>query len=452
MPPLSRRRLMKYAATLAAAAPFRVIAQTGAAPDLTLLAAVRDHLGYSVGFRRKFGTGIYSAPGRAIPPSLAAMTVRSITHRLAQSSDMRRTCALLHWRGSDGRLHGWLLDGTGVIASGASAGPYESLAFLLNALRVDARTATRAPIKRGSPRPPPPVFAAPTDPRAHFARARDTLLPGAIAAALAERSGRLLILPARDTGSAPYAALPLGDAMLADRWSTVILPDIETLADPQRTFDTRLDPRNALVVGNPDLSTDPAYEWSDLPGAAEEAQAFAKVFGLPPTRLLTGKAATRERVLAGIDNYGEASIVYLATHGLANSVNPMDGSFVALANGHLYGRDLRTPRFQAWAAWHPLVILSACQTALGKTFDGGTYGVARGWISAGAGQVVASLWNVSDTATQLLMLHFAEHAFLKRQPPEEALRLAQLDARNTFANDPAAWASFTLFGAPSAAG
>lgn len=452
MPPLSRRRLMKYAAALAAAAPFRVIVQTGAAPDPALLAAIRDHLGYSVGFRRKFGTGTYFAPGRAVPPSLAGMTVRAITRRLAQSSESQPTCALLHWRGSDGRLHGWLLDGTGVIASGASAGPYESLAFLLNALRVDARTATRAPVKRGSPRPPPPLLTPPTNPRAQIARARDTLLPGAIAAALAERSGQLLILPARDTGSAPYAALPLGDAMLVDRWSTVILPDIETLADPQRTFDTRLDPRNALVVGNPDLSTDPAYEWSDLPGAAEEAQAFAKIFGLPPARLLTGKAATRERVLAAIDNYGEASIVYLATHGLANSVNPMDGSFVALANGHLYGRDLRTPRFQAWAAWHPLVILSACQTALGKTFDGGTYGVARGWISAGAGQVVASLWNVSDTATQLLMLHFAEHAFLKRQPPEEALRLAQLDVRGAFANDPAAWASFTLFGAPSASG
>jgi len=452
MPHLSRRRLVTYAAALAATGPLRAVAQTGAPPDPDLLAAVRDHLGYSVGFRRKFGTGTYSAPGRAIPPSLAAMTVRSITHRLAQISDSQPTFALLHWRGPDGSLRGWLIDGTGVIASGASAGPYDSLAFLLNALRVDARTATRAPIKRGSPRPPPPLLTTPTEPRVQFARARDTLLPGAIAAALAARSGRLLILPARDTGSAPYAAMPLGDAMLADRWSTVILPDIETLADPQRTFDTRLNPRNALVVGNPDLSTDPAYEWSDLPGAAEEAQTFAKVFGLPPARLLTGKAATRERVLAAIDNYGEASIVYLATHGLANSVNPMDGSFVALADGHLYGRDLRTPRFQAWAAWHPLVILSACQTALGKTFDGGTYGVARGWISAGAGQVVASLWNVSDTATQLLMLHFAEHAFLKRQPPEEALRLAQLDARGAFANDPAAWASFTLFGAPSASG
>lgn len=453
MPHLSRRRLVTCAAVLAAAAaPFGAIAQTSAAPDPALLAAIRDHLGYSVGFRRKFGTGTYSAPGRAIPPSLAAMTVHAITRRLAQSSERRPTCALLHWRGPDERLHGWLLDGTGVIAAGATEAPYQSLAFLLNALRVDARTATRAPMKRGSPRPPPPFFATPTDPRAQLARARDTLLPGEIAAALAQRSGRLLILPARDTGSAPYAALPLGDAMLADRWSTVIMPDIETLADPRRTFDTRLDPRNALVVGNPDLSTDPTYEWSDLPGAAEEAQAFAKVFGLPPTRLLTGKAATRERVLAGIDNYGEASIVYLATHGLANSVNPMDGSFLALADGHLYGRDLRTPRFQAWAAWHPLVILSACQTALGKTFDGGTYGVARGWISAGAGQVVASLWNVSDTATQLLMLHFAEHAFLKRQPPEEALRLAQLDARGTFPNDPAAWASFTLFGAPSASG
>jgi len=139
MPHLSRRRLVTCAAALAANVPLRAIAQTGAAPDPDLLAAVRDHLGYSVGFRRKFGTGTYSAPGRAIPPSLAAMTVRSITHRLAQISDSQPTFALLHWRGPDGRLRGWLIDGTGVIASGASAGPYDSLAFLLNALRVGGR-------------------------------------------------------------------------------------------------------------------------------------------------------------------------------------------------------------------------------------------------------------------------------------------------------------------------
>jgi len=53
-------------------------------------------------------------------------------------------------------------------------------------------------------------------------------------------------------------------------------------------------------------------------------------------------------------------------------------------------------------AHHPLVVLSACQTGLGKVFDGGSYGVARGWLSAGAGQVVASLWRVSDEATKIL--------------------------------------------------
>ncbi|MFL9842021.1 CHAT domain-containing protein [Sphingomonas sp. ST-64] len=460
MPPLSRRRFIEGAASLTAIAPMSGRAQTitpdaaptAALPDPRLLLAIRDHLGYSVGFRRKFGTGIYSAPGRVVPQSQLLMTVRSIAHRLRLLSTEQPTCALIHWREPGGRLHGWLFDDTGAIATGSSAESYDSMAFLLDALRVDARTATRAPIKRGATRPPPPSVTAPTDPRAQFACARDQLLPGAIGKVLAQGRGRLLILPVRDTGSAPYAAMPLGDAMLADRWSTVILPDTEMLADPRRVFETRLNPRNALVVGNPDLSTDPAYLWSDLPGAAEEATAFAKIFEVPPTRVLTGKAATRERVLAGIDDYGEASIVYLATHGLANSVNPMDGSFIALADGHLYGRDLRTKRLEAWAAWHPLVILSACQTALGKTFDGGTYGVARGWVAAGAGQVVASLWNVSDTATQLLMLRFADHAFVKRKLPEEALRLAQLDARSAFGNDPAAWASFTLFGAPSAVG
>jgi hypothetical protein len=420
-------------------------------PDPRLLRAIARHMSYSVGFRRKFGTTIYVPPGQDASPAQAMMQYQRILQRLRSATDRAPTLALIHFYNTDQHLDAWLLDGNGIVAHGSSAGPYGGLQPLFDVMRVDARTATRSPRLRGQARMPPAPPAPPRDPQAELARTAQELLPGAVGEALAAREGRLLILPARDSGSAPYATLPLGEGMVADRWSTVILPDIDTLADPMRVFNAgQLNPRNALLLGDPDLSSDPIYDWTAIPETLGEVQDFAEAFGIPPSRLLTGKDATRARLLAAIDNYGEASIVYVATHGVANSVNPMDGSFLALSGGHLFGKDLRGTQLQAWAAWHPLVILSACQTALGKTFDGGTFGIARGWVAAGAGQVVASLWNVSDAATRKLMSRFAHHAFTERQLPEEALRLAQLDIRDLYATDPAAWASFSVLGAPAA--
>ena len=39
----------------------------------------------------------------------------------------------------------------------------------------------------------------------------------------------------------------------------------------------------------------------------------------------------------------------------------------------------------------PLVVMSACQTGLGKVFEGGTFGLARAWCHAGSSQIVTSL-------------------------------------------------------------
>jgi CHAT domain-containing protein len=56
-----------------------------------------------------------------------------------------------------------------------------------------------------------------------------------------------------------------------------------------------------------------------------------------------------------------------------------------------------------------LTVLSACQTALGKDIRGeGLIGLTRGFMYAGAPQVVASLWDVEDHATAELMKHFYE--------------------------------------------
>src|SRR4029077_7941258 len=96
-----------------------------------------------------------------------------------------------------------------------------------------------------------------------------------------------------------------------------------------------------------------------------------------------------------------------------------------------------------------LVVLSACQTGLGKEIKGeGLVGLTRGFMYAGAPRVVASLWKVDDKATAELMRRFYSGmlgpAALR---PAAALRSAQVDLWKTRGwENPYYWAAFTLQG------
>ena len=74
-----------------------------------------------------------------------------------------------------------------------------------------------------------------------------------------------------------------------------------------------------------------------------------------------------------------------------------------------------------------LVVLSACETGLGKAAGGeGLLGLQRAFQSAGARTVVASLWSVDDQGTRVLMEEFYKNLWEKKMPKLEALRQAQL--------------------------
>jgi CHAT domain-containing protein len=76
-----------------------------------------------------------------------------------------------------------------------------------------------------------------------------------------------------------------------------------------------------------------------------------------------------------------------------------------------------------------LVVLSACQTGLGRQLDAGIAGLARAFQLAGAARVVMSLWSVHDDSTAELMADFISR--LREEPPAEALRLSMLQMRKT---------------------
>jgi len=93
-----------------------------------------------------------------------------------------------------------------------------------------------------------------------------------------------------------------------------------------------------------------------------------------------------------------------------------------------------------------LVVLSACETGLGKIENGeGVYGLQRSFLQAGARNVMISLWKVDDIYTKELMIRF--YTYLSRGfSKRESLKLAELDQMK-HVPDPKHWGGFILIGA-----
>src|SRR5262249_20120798 len=128
---------------------------------------------------------------------------------------------------------------------------------------------------------------------------------------------------------------------------------------------------------------------------------------------------------------GEYRIVHFAAHGMLNNVHPeLSGIVLSLVDkdgqpqdGFLRLQDIYNLKLPA-----ELVVLSACQTGLGKEIKGeGLIGLARGFMYAGAPRIVASLWKVDDRATSELMRRFYQGMLgPEALRPAAALRQAQL--------------------------
>jgi CHAT domain-containing protein len=211
----------------------------------------------------------------------------------------------------------------------------------------------------------------------------------------------------------------------------------------------------ALVVGNPSMphvatSDGRTVTLSPLSGAEQEAQWVAQRLGVTPLR---GSMATEQVVRARLSG---ASLVHLATHGFAfSSDDHVRQSFLAFAPGDGQDGTLTVGEILDDATLTlraDLVVLSACQTALGDLKQAeGTVGLQRAFVAKGARALLVSLWSISDDATTLLMRRFYTHWLDDpgHQNKAEALRRAQADVRSDPRFEhPRYWAAFQLIGAP----
>jgi CHAT domain-containing protein len=157
------------------------------------------------------------------------------------------------------------------------------------------------------------------------------------------------------------------------------------------------------------------------------------------------------RATASGSDLGQYRIVHFATHALLDSEHPeFSGIVLSLVDqtgqpqdGFLRMHDIYNLKLPV-----DLVVLSACNTALGKDVRGeGLIGLTRGFMYAGASGVVASLWKVDDEATAELMKRFYEGMFKDGLTPAAALRQAQLAMRRQKRwHAPYYWAGFVIQG------
>lgn len=299
---------------------------------------------------------------------------------------------------------------------------------------------------------------------------------GPAAALLGER--RLAVVPDGALQYVPFAALPvpgpLDDpkgAFLVERHEIVSLPSASVLAVQRRGLGERSPaPGLAVVVADPVFDArDPRIH--QRPGAPSPAEATARSLrGPAPTRLpasaleaeaiaallspdrvstVLGLQAHRGAVLDG--GLGGFRIVHLATHGWIDAEVPaLSGLVLSTVDGEGRPRegflglgDIYDLKLDA-----DLVVLSGCETALGREVRGeGLIGLARGFLHAGAREVAASLWRVQDRATAELMTRLYRAMIESGRPPSAALREAQLAmlAERRW-RDPFFWSPFVLVG------
>jgi CHAT domain-containing protein len=234
---------------------------------------------------------------------------------------------------------------------------------------------------------------------------------------------RLIIVPYGMLHYLPFHLLCAGDGgYLIERCEVGILPTAAFLTrpGPRRT-------RSAVAL---------AHSWGGrLPHVEVEARAVQQQFG---GSLHVEAAATRAAL-----QQPARQILHIAAHG-EHRLDQPDLSYIQLADGRLLADDLMQQDLS-----YELITLSACETGQARVAGGeDLIGLGRGFLYAGAGALVTSLWPVADDLAARLMRGFYAHLSAGASKAA-ALREAQIAVRAENPSlHPAYWGAFQLVGNP----
>ena len=239
---------------------------------------------------------------------------------------------------------------------------------------------------------------------------------------------------------------------------------LAVLADPVfEAKDERITGKSASIVDNLDLRGQ--IEQSDLKRGAKNlnrngwerikstrTEAIAILNIIPSSNNLQAFDFDANYNWVTNKQLSQYRFLHFATHGFADPKNPeLSGIVLSLLDkqgkpankGYLRLGDIFNLDFGA-----DLIVLSACETGLGKDVNGeGLVGLTRGLMYAGAERVAVSLWQVDDAGTAELMQEFYTQMLKQGKSPAIALRAAQLKLwQDSKWQNPYYWSAFTLQG------
>ncbi len=315
-----------------------------------------------------------------------------------------------------------------------------------------------------------------------------TMLLGPIASELGAK--RLVVIAEGALQYVPFAALPI--ARTADKYRPLILdheiitlPSASALAVQRKNMAGRkLAPKEVAVIADPvfslvdgrlnshirstsrkELQGDGTASTRILEHIADNSTGKLTIKRLRYTRQEADQilaVAPRKTNLRALDfkasratatapDLSQYRYVHFATHGYLDTERPaLSAVVLSLVDEQGNPKDgfLRTHEIYNLNLPAELVVLSACQTGLGKEIKGeGLDGLTRGFMYAGARRVVVSLWNVNDRATAELMQRFYRGMLKQNLTPAASLRNAQAEmSRHPQWQSPYYWAAFVLQG------
>jgi CHAT domain-containing protein len=292
------------------------------------------------------------------------------------------------------------------------------------------------------------------------------MLLGPVAKKMAGK--RILVVADGALQYLPFAALPMPGGRdqpvpLLVEHEVVSLPSASVLAVLRRESKARKPPDKVVaVLADPVFEPDdprlravggavagPGNRYARLAATRQEADAIVAAAPVGMTLRAVGFDASRARALS--PDLAQYRIVHFATHGVLNNETPgMSAVLLSMFDekGRAVDGFLRLHDIYGLKLPADLVVLSACNTALGRQVRGeGLVGIVRGFMYAGAQRVLASLWKVDDDATGAMMSRFYLEMLRGGRSPAAALREAQLSLwRQDRRRPPYYWAAFVLQG------